>query len=230
MNINPLVSVIIPAYNAERYLAEAIESVLAQSYYPLEIIVVNDGSTDNTAAVAANFGDRISYHHHQNSGLSRTLNRGVGLARGEFLAFLDADDLWASEKTRLQVEAFAAAPELEAVFGGIRHFLCPTLDAASRGQLHCPAEDAPGYFKLTMLIRREAFRRVGGFDERWQVGDFVDWFARAREAGLRTRMLDTVVALRRIHGANLTRRESHRQADYLRILHAALERRRQQTG
>jgi glycosyltransferase involved in cell wall biosynthesis len=230
MNINPLVSVIIPAYNAERYLAEAVESVLAQSYHPLEIVIVNDGSTDKTAEVAAGFGGRVKYLHQENSGLSRTLNRGVALARGRFLAFLDADDLWLADKTRLQADAFAAEPEVEAVFGHIRHFLCPTLDAESRRRLHCPAGDAPGYFKQTMLVRRESFGRVGGFDERWQVGDFVDWFARAREAGLRTRMLDAVVTLRRVHGANTTRRESRRQADYLRILHESLQRRREQAG
>jgi glycosyltransferase involved in cell wall biosynthesis len=107
----PTVSVIIPAYNAEAFIADAVSSALEQTYRDLEVIVVDDGSTDGTLARLAGFGDRIRVHQQPNRGVAMARNTGVGLARGGWIAFLDADDLWLPHKLERQL-ASASAPML----------------------------------------------------------------------------------------------------------------------
>jgi len=100
----PLVSVIIPTYNHGRFVSAAVESALHQDYRPLEIIVIDDGSTDATRAVLAPFGDSIMYVYQNNAGLPSARNAGINIAKGDFVAFLDADDIWCSNKLSVQME------------------------------------------------------------------------------------------------------------------------------
>jgi GT2 family glycosyltransferase len=151
----------------------------------------------------------------------------VDLARGAFLAFLDADDLWTREKLELEMAAFAGNPQLDLVFGHVRQFHSPELSEQERASIACPPDPVPGLSKGTMLIRRESFLRVGPFDTAWRVGDFVDWYARAKERGLAAEMLPDVVMLRRLHAHNATRREHDERVDYVRVARAALSRRRE---
>jgi glycosyltransferase involved in cell wall biosynthesis len=224
------VSVIIPVYNCERYLAEAINSVLAQTHPAHEIIVVDDGSTDSSAQVARRFGSAVRYAFQPNAGIGAARNRGVRLALGNFFAFLDADDLWTDDKLRQQLAAVAEDPRLDAVFGLAKQFHSPELDAVARSRIQCPARPAPGYVAGSMLIRRSAFEGVGPFETGWRVGEFVDWYLRATEAGLRERMLPEVVLHRRLHATNQGVRERAAATDYARILKASLDRRRRATG
>jgi glycosyltransferase involved in cell wall biosynthesis len=226
MTAGPLVSTVVPVYNAERYLAAAVESVLAQRHRPLELIVVDDGSTDGTAAVARRFGDALRYEYQANAGQSEARNRGLALARGPLLAFLDADDRWMPDKLVLQVAALTAEPPLEAVFGHVRQFVSPDLSPAAAARIRYHAEVMPGHVPGAMLIRREAWERVGGFDARWHIGEFVHWWARATELGLRWRMLPEVVLERRLHEDNQGIRGRAESVQYVRILKAALDRRR----
>ncbi len=225
------VSVIIAAYNAGPYLAEAIASVLAQTYQPAEVIVVDDGSTDETAEVAASFAGKadglVRLDRQPHRGVAATLNRGIELAQGDLFAILDADDLWLPDKLQKQIEILQARPEVDCVFCHAENFLSPELATT---QLRAVDEPIPAYNKGTLLIRREAFWRVGYFDPAWQVGDFIDWYAKAVEAGIKSWMLPEVLYRRRIHGQNMTVRERPKQADYVRILKAALDRRRQQAS
>src|SRR5215210_1959226 len=128
--MSSLVSVIIPVHNSERYLAEAIESVLAQTYACHEIIVVDDGSVDRSAQVTKRFGAAVRHVFQPQAGAGAARNRGVELAEGGFFAFLDADDLWTEDKTQLQLATFAADPELDVVFGQTEQFHSPDLDPA----------------------------------------------------------------------------------------------------
>src|SRR5262245_16865951 len=124
------ISVIIPVYNGERYLAEALVSVLAQTHPPTEIIVVDDGSTDTTAQIAQRYAPRIHYHFRPRgavSGAAAARNHGAYLAQGDYLAFLDADDVWLPDKLRLQMAAFAHDPALDQVFGHVQQFISPEL-------------------------------------------------------------------------------------------------------
>src|SRR5437867_2556724 len=112
----PCVSVVIPVYNGERYLADAIQSVLDQTYENFEVIVVDDGSTDESAAVAKRFGEAIRYVHQANGGVSKARNTGIAEARGVYLAFLDQDDLWLPDKLSVQVAYLDSHPEVGAVY------------------------------------------------------------------------------------------------------------------
>jgi glycosyltransferase involved in cell wall biosynthesis len=216
----PLVSVIIAVYNCERYLAEAIESVLAQTYSHTEIIVVDDGSTDGSAAVAGHYANTVNYFYQPNAGVAAALNKGLTVSSGDFLSFLDADDIWEPEKLEHQVSAMDD-PRVDMVFGQIEQFYSPELNTqrSSVGVM-------PGYSKGTLLIRRQSFSRIGSFSEQFQLGDFIEWYLRAAELGLNSLMLPEVVMRRRIHAGNMGIRQRGNRTDYLRILKASLDRRR----
>ncbi|MFM6133920.1 MAG: glycosyltransferase family 2 protein, partial [Sphaerospermopsis kisseleviana] len=114
------VSVIIPVYNGQKYLAEAIENVKQQNYQPLEIIVIDDGSTDATAEIAAKYQDTIRYLYQENSGPAAARNLGINMAKGEVITFLDVDDIWLEDKLKVQVDYFANNPSVEIVQGLIQ--------------------------------------------------------------------------------------------------------------
>lgn len=223
---NPLISVIIPVYNGDRYLSETIDSVLNQSYRPVDVVVLDDGSTDNSADIAQGYLPSIKYYYQPHSGLASALNHGISKAEGEYFAFLDADDLWMPDKLELQMKAFEADPTIDMVFGHMRQFFSPDLEDTLRTKIVLIEEIMPGHFKAAMLIRRESFFRAGLFDAKWQIGDFVDWYLKAMEKGLKSFMIPDLVMKRRIHENNMVIRQKRLQSDYLRILKASLDRRR----
>jgi len=221
--LNP-VSVIIPVYNGEKYLAEAIESVLAQTLPPLEIIVVDDGSTDASADIARGFGDPVRVESQPHGGIAPARNRGVALARGELIAFLDADDVWGVDKLAVQVAELEINVDAKMVFGLVEQFVSPEVSIRVR----FPDHPIPGIFAGALLIRRVDFYRVGEFAAEWKVGEFIDWYARAVELGLRSVVLPQVVLRRRIHRANQTALDPGMKSDYPRLIKNALDRRRKQ--
>ncbi len=224
------ISTIIPAYNAGRYLAAALDSVLSQTRASDETIVVDDGSTDTTSAVLQNYSTRVRTIHQEHRGTSRALNVGIAAANGDALAFLDADDLWLPEKLQLQSTALSADDEVEAIFGMVQQFASPDLDPEQAPSYFVPAEPVPGVSRITLLLRRSTFDRIGQFDEGWGVSDFVDWYARANVLGLRSRILPNLVAMRRHHPDNTGRRlRSEQQSETLQILKRSLEMRRRRS-
>jgi glycosyltransferase involved in cell wall biosynthesis len=176
--------------------------------------------------VIQKFAADVRYTYQTNGGVGAALNRGVELAQGGFFAFLDADDLWMEHKLSCQMAALQAHPEVEMVLG----YLQPSQGADPKQgvekQIVRPGESVPGYCKGAMLVRRESFDRVGLFETKWRVGEFIDWYARAVEMGLSSLMLTEIVLLRRIHDDNMGRREQASKKDYSRVLKAALDRRR----
>jgi glycosyltransferase involved in cell wall biosynthesis len=224
--MNPLISVMIGAFNAAPYLGEAIESVFAQDYEPIELIVVDDGSTDGTADIAHSFA-RVQVIQQENGGNGGARNRAVEHATGELYAFLDADDRFTPGKLTLQKAALDADPGLDIVFGHVREFLSPELDEETRSSLRPPAPDPmPWTAPNLMLVRRESFERVGPFTTAVRVGVTVDWFARAAEAGLRYSILPDVVLERRLHTQNNGLRESASRSQYIEVIRQAMARRR----
>jgi glycosyltransferase involved in cell wall biosynthesis len=224
--LKPLVSVIIPVFNTEKYLGDAIKSVLAQSYSPLELIVVDDGSTDNTAKVAESFGSFVRYYYQSNAGPGAARNLGITQAYGDYFAFLDADDLWTADKMKLQWIAFEADPDLDMAFGHIQQFYSPELTQAEKDQIRIPVEIMPGHHAGAMLIKKEAFLRVGLFKNELRIGEFIDWYARATELNLKSIMLPDVLMKRRIHRTNLGTYLRDQRSGYVHALKAALDRRR----
>jgi len=226
MDDDSLISVIIPVFNGARYLCEAVNSALGQTPVPFEVVVVDDGSTDDTPGVAASFASPVHYDRQTHKGISATLNRGIQLSRGKLLAFLDADDVWLPDKLQKQMAALQAQPELDMVFCNGKFFPSPDLDEGDRRRLYIPDNPQPGYIKSALLIRRDSFLRVGYFDTTWQMGDFIDWFAKSMESGLKAQMLPDVLFKRRVHGRNMTVLDRSSQGDFVRIIKAALDRRR----
>ena len=217
---------IIPVYNCERYIGAAIESVLAQTRPVDDILVVDACSSDGTSAVLDRFGDRIRTIRLARSGPNLALNQGVARTSAEILTFLDADDLWLPDKNERQSQVLAADESAEAVFGAVRQFVSP--DLLQTGKTAVMWDAQPGVSKITLMIRRAAFERVGWFDESLSVVDFVEWYTRAATSRLRVVMLDEVVTLRRRHDANVgivKRKEQRREV--LLSLKRHLDRRRQ---
>ncbi len=221
----PLVSVVTPLYNGERFLAQAIESVLAQTYRPIEIIVVDDGSTDGGADVAKAF-DEVHYIHQTNQGQAAAMNAGVETAQGEFLAFLDADDMWTPNKLDVQITYLLEHPDVGYVIAKTLNFIEPGTEPPTR----MTKDFQPGVSSLlspgVVLVRRAVFDRVGPFDNTYYHAKDIDWFVRAKEGGVVMAMAPETLLHRRIHGQNQSCRVDSRTTDYVRVLKASLDRKR----
>jgi glycosyltransferase involved in cell wall biosynthesis len=220
------IGVVIPCYNAESYIAAAIDSVLSQTLPPSRIVVVDDGSTDSSAEVARRFGDRVSVISRPNGGISAARNTGIGVCDTALLAFLDADDLWVESKLERQAAELARSPELDCVFAHAKQFISPELSPEKRALVACREDAMPARLASAMMVRRDSFLKVGLFDERLDIGETIDWLARADEAGLKGRMLPEVLLERRLHVTNSGVVMRSSRPDYARVLKAALDRRR----
>jgi glycosyltransferase involved in cell wall biosynthesis len=217
------VSVVIPAYNAEAYLAEAITSVLEQTAPAAEILVVDDGSTDGTGDIARGIAG-VTYVRQANAGVAAALNHGVRVATGDCIAFLSADDIWCHDKLARQRHTLQDAPN-RLVFGPMQHFISPELTPVQAARLACPPEPMPAFSAGTLLTRLDTFRAIGPLNESFMVGEFLDWYGRARDGGVEVIMLDTVVSRRRVHLGNQSTR-ALREKSYTPVLKALLDRRR----
>ena len=223
------ISVIMPAYNASRYMDETLTSVFAQTVIPHEVIVVNDGSTDDTLAKLRHYGNRITLYDQPNGGLAHTLNRAIGYASGDFVAFIDADDLWVADKLAQQWTFFEAHPDYDICFSHVQQFISPDLPPDEQAAIALPDGPQPGLSKITMCARRTVFDRVGVFDTSLTVGDFVEWFSRAKYLGFRYYMLPEVLAYRRVHRSSLGAQRQH-YTDYARIVKAHLDRQKNRSA
>ena len=220
------VSVVIPVYNAESYVIECIESVLQQTHWPHEVIVINDGSTDRSLEKLTPYASNplIQLHTRENRGVAYTLNEAIALASGDLIAFLDADDTWLPDKLHKQVGHLESHPTLDACFGYVSQFISPDLPSDIQAGISCPPEPQPGWLKQTMLIRKSAFMKTGLFNTSYHTGDFIDWFIRAKESDLQYIMLPDTVTRRRLHRSGLASQMKY-QKEFAHILKAALDRR-----
>jgi GT2 family glycosyltransferase len=215
-----MISVIIPTYNYAAYICEAIESILLQSLPAYEIIVIDDGSVDETKNIVKQYQGNIIYHYQNNQGISSARNVGVEMSRGEYLAFLDADDKWTPDKLLLQMNALTSSASMDMSFSSIQNFHCASLSPADKARLYCVSEPMPGYIATTILIRKKSFLNVGFFDPTFKVGEFIDWYRRAMNMGLNHQMVEKTLALRRIHKGHLTTKKDYQP--YCRVLKKTL--------
>jgi glycosyltransferase involved in cell wall biosynthesis len=226
--MTPLISCIVPAFNAERFLGEALDSILAQTWRPLEVIVVDDGSTDGTAGVAERYGERITYICQANAGPAAARNRGLDAATGAYVAFLDADDVWHEEKLSRQMARFDARPELELCLAHIQNFWEPEFkDEEDRLRDHRFSKPIPAYVTQAMLARRTLFDVVGQFDTTLRIVDDTDWFLRAADRGTVTEVMPVVLISRRLHESNISRDHLTVFDSLPKLFKASLDRRRQ---
>jgi glycosyltransferase involved in cell wall biosynthesis len=222
----PLVTAIVPVWNGEKYLAEALGSIAAQTFADIEVLVVDDGSTDRTGEIARGHPGGARVVRQEHAGLGAAMNHGVAEARGEFVAFLDHDDLWATGKLAREVTALSDTGGPDMVFAHLLPFLCPTLSGEERARIATPAGPVPGWSSGTLLARREVFERAGPFGLAWRSGVFVEWQLRAKEAGVTSLMLPDVLLRRRLHPGNTWLRRPEGRGDLLRILKSSLDRKR----
>jgi len=224
----PLVSVIIPVFNC-LYIGDAINSVMEQTYPSLEIIVVDDGSTDMTPEILAEF-ENIKLLRTENRGVSAARNEGMKICNGDFISFIDADDLWFREKTADQVAFLLDNHEYDVVYGRFRNFFQEGAEIPAwidRAKFLGPSTG-----KLislgTLMIRQKALLRAGMFDETFKIGEDLDWFIRFSEGKIKVFFNDSTVMMRRLHGNNISFRSDKSKRDLLKIFKASIDRKRDQ--
>jgi glycosyltransferase involved in cell wall biosynthesis len=216
-------AVVIPAWNAERYLGEALASVRAQTLRPRTVVVVDDGSTDGTAAVAARHPE-VRLVRQANAGAGVARDRGLAACDEPLVAFLDADDVWAPEKLARQVPQLDR-PGVDAVFARVENFLSPDRAAALAGVAFERGALA-GFVPSALVTTRAVCEQVGPFASGGALTDWVDWYLRLVDGGARVEVVDEVLVRRRIHGENQTMREAGARQAYVRMVKASLDRRR----
>ena len=222
-----LVSCIVPVFNGEAFVAAAIESILRQSGVDTEVIVVDDGSTDGTAAVLEGFGDRIRVLRQENAGPSAARNHGLEESRGEFVAFLDADDIWVDDKLESQLAVLHGQQGVEICSGHLRSFWVPELDHEREQLENDPYHQERAMLSpCTILTRRALFEQVGGFDVTLRNGEDTDWFVRALRSDVRVHTVPRLLVHRRQHTENLTRRTPPSQDGLIDHIKRALDRER----
>jgi len=228
----PLISCIVPVFNGERYVREALESIHSQTYRPLEILVVDDGSTDNTKKVVTNLELPIQYVEQPNLGPIIARNHGISLARGAFVAFLDADDLWHQEKLTRQMTQFRERPKLEVSVCLIQNFWETELhEEKMKFQNDRRSKPIPGYVCPGMVVRRSQFENVGLFDKNLRHASETDWFLRAARKDTVIELLQETLVYRRLHHSNRSRVHATNSRDeYLQLLQTHIKIRRQEEG
>ena len=220
------VSVIVPAHNGERFLAEAVASILGQKHHPLEVIIVDDGSTDHTRAVAAALAAESPGEVHclsqPQSGPSSARNRGLTRAQGDLIGFLDSDDLWPEHSLACRLAPFREASAPAVVLGQSRD-----LWRTDNGTWAVAHDAVPSPNLGCALFRKSVFDQVGPFDPALHYSEDVDWFLRARERGIALTKIAQTTLLYRRHETNMTRGKTPVDLQMLAVLKRSLDRRRQ---
>ncbi|HXQ69952.1 MAG TPA: glycosyltransferase family A protein [Pyrinomonadaceae bacterium] len=223
----PPVSVIIPVYNGARFLRAALESVFAQTYRPFEVIVVDDGSVDDSGIIAQSFPE-VRYIQQANQGVAAARNNGIEAARGDFYAFLDQDDLWKPEKLKLQIDYLQSHPETGYTLTQQQFFLEPgaTLPPWFRKELLSAVHT--GWVLGTLVVRRTTFEKVGNFATGYSAANDSDWFFRAKAAEIPMAVVPELLLLKRIHEANDSGRAKEVLSELLKVVKTSLDRQRSQ--
>jgi glycosyltransferase involved in cell wall biosynthesis len=215
------VGVAIPAYNRERLLAATLRSVLEQSHPVTDVVVVDDGSTDGTVAVAVEAGLPVRVVRRPHAGPGATRSLAMSQVQGDVLMPLDADDLLTARSIECRIAVLRSRPQTDVVFGHERRFsACGADGPVALDEPH------PAYVPNAMLIRRSAYERVGPFAPDLRVAETLDWMLRARETGLNEVIVPDQVVWRRIHDANSSLIERESFGELAQVLKTSLDRRR----
>ncbi len=223
------ISVIIPCYNAAAYVGAALRSVLTQRPAPHhvhEVILVDDGCTDDSVTAALTVDASVHVIRQPNGGISVARNTGVLAATGDWIAFLDADDLWTPGSLSSRATLLGGREDLSGAAGAIEQFISPDVPEAERAAIQAPPPTMPGRLAGALLLRRELFTTVGLFSTDLQVGETIDWVARAETAGHQIGFVPNVVLQRRIHRNNSVQKSERLKADYLQVLRQTIHARR----
>lgn len=220
----PLVSVVVPVHNGERFLAAALESALGQDHEQVEVVVVDDGSDDSSAELAASFP--VTLLRQPNRGVANARNAGVAATTGPVIAFLDQDDVWVPHKVSRQLAVLGARPEVGFVLSRMQFVLEPGTPQPDWLPDRVLAEESHASIPSALMVRRAAFERVGGFDPAYRMACDVDWLARAKDAGVAWAEVDEVLVRYRIHSGNGVHERGPMLSELARVLQASAARQR----
>jgi glycosyltransferase involved in cell wall biosynthesis len=223
----PLVSVILPVYNGARFLRAALESVFSQTYRAFEVIVVDDGSVDESGAIAQSFPE-AHYIRQENQGVAAARNNGIDAARGEFFAFLDQDDLWTPEKLKVQIDYLLNHPDVGYTLTRQQYFLEPGAELPVWFRKELLSTVHTGWVLGTLVVRRTTFEQVGGFATGYSAANDSDWFFRAKAAEIPMVVVPELLLLKRIHEANDSGRAKEILSELLKVVKTSLDRQRSQ--
>ena len=214
------VDCIIGVYNGESYIASAIDSIIGQTYKDINIIIVDDGSTDRTKYIVDRYADHVRYIYKENGGHASACNRGIAESDGELIAFLDSDDLWHERKIEKQVHQFVENPHLDFCTTLLQEFYHPDPN-------HHVRDELPGYVTTTLMAKRTLFKEKGYFNEKMQHSHVTEWFASMRQNNTMGILLPEVLAYRRIHDRNLSWNNAKQSYDeHLNLIKNILDQRR----
>ena len=234
MRDGPLVSVIVPVHNGGRFLAAALSSIHEQDHDPVEVIVIDDGSTDESLEIARSFPDTACISQEQ-AGPAAARNAGIRRATGDLISFLDVDDILHPEKLSRQVSFLERQPEATGVVCLQEVVVDPGV-APPDWILESADEDVAGdplraiflskAQPLSVMVRAEVLEQVGMFDEAYWMGEDVELILRIEEATAGLRLLPETLMVRRMHGANMTYRYDWRDRPLLQLMHSRIRRQR----
>jgi glycosyltransferase involved in cell wall biosynthesis len=222
-NKSPLISVIIPVFNGENFIQKAIDNILGQNYPAIEIIMVDDGSTDDSKKIITELEIDVRYFYQPNNGPASARNRAIKDVSGEYIAFLDVDDLWPENNLKLLLKELEQDKNLLVVRGHAQVF--KTDENGNMEFLGNPDESFPNYIGAG-LYRKKAFNKVGLLDPELTFGEDDDWYKRALELSTNIKRLDEVTLLVRRHGGNMTEGKSLLELNALKVFKKALDRER----
>ncbi len=218
------VTVIIPIFNGERFIEGVIKNVREQDYAPLEIIIIDDGSTDSTADAVASFRDNIRYIHQENRGPAAARNRGINMSSGNVIAFLDVDDLWPRNKVKRQVSFLQDNPRVEIVQGLIQEFALNIPIEPEKVPLKASSKPYNFINLGCASFRKSVFDKVGLFDETLHFNEDTDWFFRAWENNIAKSVLNEVSLFYRKHAGNMTGNVGLVESGFVRLFKKHLDR------
>ncbi len=218
-NPNPLISIIIPVYNGELYIKQAIESILIQEYKAVEIIVIDDGSTDASAKIAKQFPE-IQYIYQDNTGPVKARNKALLMSTGEFVTFIDADDVYINNSLYKLSNYLINNPKVDIVEGRVQHLFkaknVNMFETKIPAFYHC--------FLGCSLYRKSVFTTVGMFEDQLTYGDDADWFMRAWENNIVKHRINETVLLYRRHDSNITNNITDKNQDKVLLFRLKMER------
>lgn len=222
---NITLSVIIPTYNQALYIGAAIDSVLKQIPDYCEVIVVDDGSTDDTQEILNNYHDKIIILQQKNSGIGAARNAGINIAKGKYIGFLDSDDLWSDDHYQSLMDVFKSNPKASLVYGMTEEFI-----EASEDKNYLLRQSTAGFLCGSIFVTKQFIEQVGLFRADLIMGEFIEWISRARALKLIEVGINQLVLKRRIHGKNTTIKQAQNISDYYKILREKLSNKNNQAS
>lgn len=218
-----LATIIIPVYNGERFLKETVQSVLKQHYRPVEIIVVDDGSSDETALIAKSHNE-IKYIFQNNQGQTAAMNAGLLAANGKYISFLDADDILLPEKLSRHIDYLDEHQGVDIVMSKMKNFKDPSFESGAA--ISFKIDESENHTFATATIRKTLFEKIGNFNTLYKHAKEMDWLFRAKEAGAHIEIDQSTVLLRRLHDSNMSYNTEAKSSEYIHALKSSIIRKK----